>query len=160
MVMKTYFFAVCTPASTVVLMMAGNSGCATEPTSIHSLHRVLVVNNTEQSAAVRKEYNLIAALQTRQHNGQWRVVSKFRAPIGVSAAPMPLEGEVWQFFAPWSRTFVPAKVRLAVGTTGTVYSRPFEGNVDQLAANKTKACCLARHRYLLSQSSDRGVPAA
>lgn len=155
MVMKTLCFQRSLLAFAVILLVAGNHGRATEPTSVPSFHRVLVVNDTSRPAVTRTENGfLTAALETNQPDGQWRAIARLRVPSANANLALS-SGEVWQFIVPDFGPASPAKVRLAVKVADRIiYSQPFAANVDPFAPNQTIDCWLARLRVQPARSED------
>jgi hypothetical protein len=119
-----------------------------EPVNIPSFHRVHVVNNTLKYSVVPTESGVLtAAVEMRHSDGQWRAVAKLRAPAGTNRRVVMCGGEIWQFIVPLSPTGNPVKARLALDATGgTIYSQPFEINLDPLLSSQTLDCWLARIR--------------
>jgi hypothetical protein len=116
--------------------------------SVPSFNRVIVVNNTSRQAIIPTKTRLITAfIELRQTDGQWRAVALLRAPIGTNKNAVLHAGELWQFIVPGPAKGRPVKARLALGAVdGTIYSQPFEMNVDPLSASQTVDCWLARIR--------------
>ncbi|MFM8459323.1 MAG: hypothetical protein ACKOB0_10325 [Chthoniobacterales bacterium] len=135
-------------APAVVLLVTLNSGRATEQAGIPSFHRVLVVNDKARPVAAEVQSGLITAIvEMQQEDGRWRAVGKLRAPAGACSSTRLSDGEIWQFIIPDFGSGLPAKVRLAVGTSGqTIYSQPFRANVDPLKTDIHLECWLARIR--------------
>lgn len=135
-------------ALAVAFLLTDTAVRAAEPTGIPLFHRILVVNDTARPVVAEVQSGLIMAIiEMQQEDGQWLAVGKIRAPAGACSNPGLSDGEVWQFIIPDFGTGLPAKVRLAVGTSGQmIYSQPFRANVDPLKTDTHLDCWLARIR--------------
>lgn len=146
--MRTFRHTVSMASLVGLVWTTASPARATEQTNAPSFHRVVVVNETSSQTVVPTESGLImAALETRQADGQWRAVANLKAPIGTNQSIVLRAGEIWQFIVPGSATGLPVEGRLALRVAGgTLYSQPFEVRVDPLSARQTMDCWLARIR--------------